>query len=211
MEHSTNAPPTPSEYTVQEPGGRHGASSAASSYAESIQLPAGSFNVGRGLSRPHREALGADVSPQVEDPVASAYERLAAAQTAAFTAMQSATSAAADQEASAAAAAAANDAGPRPVTPAITASRAAASSSQDSAAYGSIGIIISALMHAARSQELRSLAVDLTRTSTSAAVGVMHADPNVRQWFRSMMYKLYILASILVFLGVYAASPRFLS
>lgn len=119
-----------------------------------------------------------------------------------------------------AAAAAAFPTIPQPSHDAATAAAAAAALATTAAALpaaggalmagGNAGALLSTLAQAARTPELRSLALELTRTSASAAVGVVHSDPEIRAWFRAMLYRLYAVMAVLFAFAVYASGPRFL-
>lgn len=86
------------------------------------------------------------------------------------------------------------------------------------AALGPMSSVISLLVQASRSQELRSLMLDVTTSTTREFVAsVLPANlrmlgpggaPLYSATFRLVLYRVYVLLSVLLFLAVYALSPR---
>jgi hypothetical protein len=86
----------------------------------------------------------------------------------------------------------------------------------DVVVLGPASSVISLLVQASRFQELRSLMVEVSRSSTHefvasvfpavSAAGLM--DPRYVAMFKDYMYRVYVMLSVLVFLGVYALGPK---
>ena len=86
----------------------------------------------------------------------------------------------------------------------------------DTVMLGPASSVISLLVQASRFEELRSLMVEVSRSSTHefvasvfpavSAAGLM--DPRYVVTFKHYMYRVYVMLSVLVFLGVYALGPK---